>query len=185
MTLRRGFKSEANIYAREIRADLGLAADAPICPFATAEHLGVPVFRLSSYASEFPLETAVLSKKDRKIAFSAMTACLGSSRAIIYNDFLPTTRVHADIMHEISHIMLMHPPHRLSSESGGRHYDDELEEEANWLGPALLVSEEAALTVAQSGLGARGAAQLYKVSQSLMQMRLNVTGAFKRAARAA
>lgn len=185
MKLRRGFKTEANTYAREIRADVGLAADAPICPFVTAEHLGVPVFKLSSYGSELPLETAYLSKKDRKIGFSAMTACLGKHRAIIYNDYLPITRSHADIMHEISHIMLMHPPHRLSSDTGGRHYDNELEDEANWLGPALLVSEEAALTIAQRGLGARNAAKLYQVSPSLMQMRLNVTGALRRTARAA
>lgn len=185
MTLRRGFKTEANTYSREIRTELGLVADAPLCPFKTAELIAVPIYTLSSYAADLPAETSYLARKGDRIGFSATTACFGRERVIIYNDNLPMTRSHADILHEISHILLMHPPHRLRAETGGRHYDSELEDEANWLGPALLVSEEAALTVAQNGWTARGAAQIYGVSASLMQMRLNVTGAVRRAARAA
>lgn len=185
MTLRRGFKSEANITSREIRKELGLAAEAPLCPFRTAELIGVKVLKLSSYRSPLPLETAYLMQNRGKIVLSAITACFGNDRVIIYNDFLAPTRSHADIMHEISHMLLMHPPHRLYAETGGRHYDAELEEEANWLSPALLVSEDAALAIVQSGVGVRVAAERYRVSSSLMQMRLNVTGALKRAARAA
>jgi len=185
MTLRRGFKSEANITSREVRNDLGLAADEPLCPFKTAELIGVPLRKLSSYRSVLPLETTHLMHSRGKIVLSAMTVCFGTERIIIYNDGLAPTRSYADIMHEISHMLLMHPPHRLSIESGGRHYDAELEEEADWLGPALLVSEDAALAVAQSRVSVRTAASHYMVSPSLMQMRLNVTGAAKRAARAA
>jgi len=184
MTLR-GFKSEANIYARELRLELGLAAEAPLCPFKTSEIVGVEVRKLSSYISDLPKEAAYLMRNDRSIRLSAITACFGCERIIIYNDSLPSTRSYADIMHEISHILLMHPPHRLRADTGGRHYDAELEEEANWLGPALLVSEEAALSVAQQHLGVRAAAAAYGVSPSLMQMRLNVTGAQRRVARAA
>jgi Zn-dependent peptidase ImmA (M78 family) len=185
MALRRGFKTEANTYAREVRAELGLAADAPLCPFETANHLTVPIRKLSSFAAELPEQTTCLTRKGNVIGFSAMTACFGRERVIIYNDYLPPTRSYADIMHEISHLMLMHPPHRLQADTGGRHYDGELEEEANWLGPALLISEEAALAIAQQGMTAHQAAKIYKVSPSLMQMRLNVTGAHRRVARAA
>ena len=185
MTLRRGFKAEANVHAREIRMELDLAADAPLCPFKTAELISVPVLTLSSFSGKLPDETSYLSKRGEKIGFSALTACVGSERIIIYNDYLPLTRSHADIMHEISHLLLMHPPHRLRAETGGRHYDNELEEEANWLGPALLVSEEAALSVVQSGMPIVNAAQSFAVSPSLMKMRLNVTGAERRVRRAA
>ncbi len=185
MALRRGFKTEANIYAREVRTELGLAADAPLCPFKTADHIAVTVHKLSSFSSALPQHTAFLGRKSNSIGFSAMTACFGLERAIIYNDYLPPTRSRADIMHEISHMMLMHPPHRLRADTGGRHYDSELEEEANWLGPALLVSEEAALAIAQQGVTISQAARAYGVSPSLMQMRLNVTGAVRRVARAA
>lgn len=185
MALRRGFKTEANIYAREVRTELGLAFDAPLCPFMTAEHLAVPIQKLSSFAATLPDQTAVLTHTGSGIGFSAMTACLGRERVIIYNDYLPFTRSHADIMHEISHLILLHPPHRLRSDTGGRHYDSDLEDEANWLGPALLVSEEAALAIARGGMSANQAAKIYRVSPSLMQMRLNVTGALRRVARAA
>ena len=185
MSLRRGFKSEANVTSREVRKDLGLAAADPLCPFATADLIGVKVRKLSSYRPIVPSEAAYLMQSRGKIVLSAMTACFGAERVIIYNDALAPTRIHADIMHEISHMLLMHPPHRLCADSGGRHYDAELEEEANWLGPALLVSEEAALAVVQAGVALRTAAERFKVSPSLMQMRLNVTGAAKRSARAA
>jgi Zn-dependent peptidase ImmA (M78 family) len=183
--LRRGFKSEANTYAREIRTELGLASDAPLCPFMTANHLAVPVEKLSTFSAILPDQTAYLSRTGSNIRFSAMTACLGRERVIIYNDYLHVTRVHADIMHEISHLILLHPPHRLRADTGGRHFDNDLEEEANWLGPALLVSEESALAIAQRGMSINQAAKIYKVSPGLMQMRLNVTGAMKRVARAA
>lgn len=185
MSLRRGFKSEANTTSRELRFELGLAVDDPLCPFKTAHLLQVEVRTLSSYRAVLPCETAQLMAGRGNRALSAITACFCNERLIIYNDALPLTRSHADIMHEISHMLLMHPPHRLSAESGGRHYDAELEEEANWLGPALLISEEAALTIAQQGHGVRASAHRFKVSPSLMQMRLNVTGAMKRAARTA
>lgn len=185
MALRRGFKTEANTYAREVRTELGLASDAPLCPFMTADHLTVPIRKLSSFAAQLPEQTACLSRRGSRAGFSAMTACFERERVIIYNDYLPPTRSHADIMHEISHLMLLHPPHRLRSDTGGRHYDSELEDEANWLGPALLVSEEAALAIAQRGMTINQAAKIYKVSPGLMQMRLNVTAAMRRVARAA
>ena len=185
MTLRRGFKSEANVTSREVRKELGLAAVDPLCPFKTADLLEIEVRKLSSFRSILPIETALLLQNRGKIMLSAMTACFGNDRVIIYNDALALTRSHADIMHEISHMLLLHPPHRLCAETGGRHYDAELEEQANWLGPALLVSEDAALAIVQSGIGVQAAAERFKVSTSLMRMRLNVTGAVKRAARAA
>ncbi|WP_420608094.1 ImmA/IrrE family metallo-endopeptidase [Novosphingopyxis sp.] len=87
-------------------------------------------------------------------------------------------------MHEAAHMLLMHPPHPMCGADGTREYVAELEEEANWLGPALLVSEEAALSIAKLGTDLRSAANNFGVSPSLMQMRLNVTGARRRARRA-
>ncbi len=183
MGLRRGFKTEANATSREFRAELGLEPEAPLCPFAAAEHLDVPIQKLTSFRSLLPEETSLLIAKGT--AVSAFTACFGTDRLIIYNDALPLTRSHADIMHEIAHMLLIHPPHSVCADDGGRHYDQEMEEEANWLGPALLVSEEAALHVVRRALDVSTAAQLYGVSRDLMRMRLNVTGAQRRVDRAA
>ena len=75
----------------------------------------------------------------------------------------------------------MHEPMPLISGTGARHYDRALEEEAHWLGPALLVSREAALLIARADEAPAVAATRYRVSLQLMQMHLRVTGAIRRA----
>ncbi|NEU97021.1 ImmA/IrrE family metallo-endopeptidase [Bradyrhizobium uaiense] len=57
----------------------------------------------------------------------------------------------ADISYELAHGLLLHPPMRILDPSGTRKYDKAMEEEANWLGPALLVSDEAAMHIAALG----------------------------------
>jgi hypothetical protein len=52
-----------------------------------------------------------------------------------------------------------------------------LEAEADWLGPALLVPEEAALHVVESGIPIGEAAGIHKASVALLEMRTGVTGA--------
>ncbi len=55
--------------------------------------------------------------------------------------------------------------------------------ETNWLGPALLVSEEAAIHIAVQGMEINLASDRYGASPQLVRMRLNVTGATIRVAR--
>ena len=185
MAFRRGFKTEANTTSREIRAELGLAADAPLCPFLTAKHLEVLVVKLSAFEAQHPKAVQYLTSAAGQNEFSAITVCIGMRRVIVYNDGHSPARCAANIMHELSHLLLMHPPHPLCGENGKRLFDASLEEEANWFGPALLVSDEAAVTVAKRGIELRSAANEYGVSTQLMQMRLNVTGAQRRVSRAA
>lgn len=185
MKLRRGFKTESNVTSRELRRELNLDLAAPICPFALSEHLGVKVLKLSNFASTHADAANYLLREAGKDEFFAMTLCGVSPRAIVYNDAHSPGRTAADIAHELAHLLLLHPPQRLVDSTGRRHFDAELEAEANWLGPAILVSEEAALVVVSRGLRVAEAAKAYGVSDELMQMRLNVTGAWKRVRRAA
>jgi len=60
-----------------------------------------------------------------------------------------------------------------------------LEEEASWLGPALLVSDEAALLIVERALTIGEALDRYSASEQLVKMHLNVTGALRRIRRAA
>lgn len=48
-----------------------------------------------------------------------------------------------------THGLLLYPPKAPFHDHGSRHYHREIWEEANWLGPALLVSEEAAMHIAR------------------------------------
>lgn len=183
MGLRRGFKSEANAYARDFRRELDLEATAPLCPFRLAKRLGVKIVPLREFANDEPKAYEYLQSKAGLKEFSALTICYGMERLIIYNNGHSPGRIAADVAHELSHIILIHPPKPPLDEKGSRHYDAELEAEAEWLGPALLVSEEAAIAVARNGLTEKAAAILYGVSQPLMRMRLNVVGAWKRSRR--
>jgi len=181
MGLRRGFKTEANEYAREFRVELGLRNWSPLCPWQLAGHLAIPLVRLSDLQGQARVEVEYLMKHGREF-FSAVTVFGGVKRVILHNDGNAKTRQAADISHEIAHAVLHHPPEALFDGEGKRKINAIVEEEAKWLGPALLVSEEAALLVARSGRPVSEAAEEYGVSVALMQMRLNVTGAVRRAA---
>jgi len=50
--LRYGFKTEAEVLARELREELGLSYSDPLDCFALAEHFGIPVVALSVSARQ-------------------------------------------------------------------------------------------------------------------------------------
>lgn len=182
MSLRRGFKTEANWYAREMRRELNLPAHDPLCPWRLAEHLDFPVVPLSVYEEVEPKAVAYFRSHLGQREFSAITIFHGHARLIVHNDAHEPERQASNIAHELAHGLLLHPPKPPVDEHGSRHYNPILEAEANWLGPALLVSDEAAVRVVRRGLTVPAAAALYKVSGQVMQMRINVSGARKRAA---
>ena len=185
MTLRRGFKSEANWLSRNVREGLGIAAHLPICPWQLATHLGFPVVAMSDLEESEPAAVAYLRSLRGQRDFSAITLFEGTSRKIIHNDAHQEKRQAANIAHELAHGLLLHPPKPPFDAEGSRHYDHEIEEEANWLGPALLVSEEAAMHIARMKLPIAKASDVYGASEELVRMRLNVTGAVVRAMRKA
>lgn len=182
MKLRRGFKAEANAYSREFRKELGLPAEAPLCPFKLAKHLGVRAIPLGQFANDEPQAIDYLKSKHGKKEFSAITLCFGMERLIIYNDAHTSPRTTSNVAHELSHIILMHPAKPPFDENGSRHYDAVLEDEANWLGPALLISEEAALKIGRDNQPHAVAAKKYGVSGAVLRMRLNVLGVARRLA---
>jgi hypothetical protein len=63
--LRRGFKTEAEEYAKEFREGLDLEEDAPLCPRRLAEHLAIPLFPLSFLRNTLPKEVICLKERER------------------------------------------------------------------------------------------------------------------------
>lgn len=178
--LRRGFKSEANVLARAVRADLGLGAAAALNPWALARFLGIPILPLSALAEVEPEAVRHLTGEDPG-AFSAVTVFRGARRLIVYNDAHSPGRQASDLAHELAHALLQHRPHAALDAFGCRIWRQIEEEEADWLAGALLISEEAALAVVRRGLTVPEAASVYRVSEPMMRFRLNVTGARRRA----
>jgi Zn-dependent peptidase ImmA (M78 family) len=176
---RHGFKKETSDYAREFRSELGLEAHAPLCPRQLAEYLAIPVVPLSKYQDEIPEAVRYFTQKDIK-SFSAVTVFDGKRRIIVHNDAHDPLRQVANISHELSHGILQHLPDKVFNECGCRHFNQEYEDEANWLGPALLISEEAALYIVRTGMTIDKAVEYYGASKQVINMRINVTGARKR-----
>jgi len=180
MSLRRGFKKETNGYAREFRTELGLRAHDPLCPWKLAAHLEVPVVPLSQLQAEIAVHHIdYLMGHDRQ-CFSAVTVFRGYRRMIVHNDAHSKNRQASNISHELSHAILQHPPMEPFGDYGCRNFNKGLEDEANWLGPALLISEEAALHIVDNGMTIPQAVEHYGVTKEVVTMRLNVTGAHKR-----
>jgi Zn-dependent peptidase ImmA (M78 family) len=184
MALRRGFKSEANDIAREVRQELGLALGDPLDPWQLAQHLAIPVTPLSALASSAAAAVRHFQVVDSS-RFSAVTVFVGTERCIVYNDAHSVGRQASDLGHELAHGLLLHPAVPALDAGGCRNWDRTLEEEANWLAGALLVSEEAAVALARARVPLAVAADRYGVSERLMDWRLNVTGARIRAQRRA
>jgi hypothetical protein len=87
------------------------------------------------------------------------------------------------VAHEIAHALLFHTLASDSDPVRARPWDRTAEEEAQWLGGALLVSDEAALALARAGTDTVSGAARYGVSTDMLTYRLNVTGAIIRASR--
>lgn len=167
---RRGFKTEGHALAREFREELQLAAHAPLCPWKLADHLAVPLRRLTEFVGEG--NVAYLTTSQGQEEFSATVCYDGYAAFVIYNNTQARVRQASNIAHELAHIVLGHPPLPLIKADGARAYVKELEDEASWLGPALLVSEEAALHIVEQGWTAVEAGRRYGVSARLVNMRI-------------
>jgi Zn-dependent peptidase ImmA (M78 family) len=183
MALRRGFKNEANEIAREVRKELGLRPVDRLDPWRLAGHLDIPVVPLSALEDTAPDGVRHFTAVEPG-AFSAVTVFRGPTRLIVHNDSHTQGRQASNIAHELGHGLLLHPPAPALGDGGCREWDQILEEEANWLAGALLVSEEAAVLVVRRSLSLEEAATAYGVSEAMMRFRINVTGARKRVARA-
>jgi Zn-dependent peptidase ImmA (M78 family) len=181
MGLRRGFKKEANSYAREFRKELGVALHAPLCPWKLAQFLAIDILALSTFDAVEDHHIRQLTKVDSK-SFSAVTVFYGAKRLIVSNDAHPQARQASNISHELAHAILGHPPTEPFNEHGCRNFNKDIEDEANWLGPALLISEEAALHIAKKRMDLEVAAKYYGCTQSVVRFRLNMTAAYKRIA---
>jgi hypothetical protein len=99
MVLRRGFKTEANGWARDLRSELGIAPGGPLCPRKLCNHLELPLLELSKLEADavhIAFYTTGAGRKD----FSAVTLQDRGKRWIIHNDAHDAGRQASNIAHE-------------------------------------------------------------------------------------
>jgi Zn-dependent peptidase ImmA (M78 family) len=174
MKLRRGFRKEAEEYAEEFRTELDLDVSGPLCPFKLAQHLEIPVVSLSNLEGLNSVHLDYV-QNDSQNTFSATTVAEDSFKLIVHNDFHHPFRQNSNLMHELAHILLGHPPRPPLAHDKCRNFDAQSEYEANQLGFTLLIPKVAALRIIESGMGPAAARQLYGVSSAVLQHRLSIT----------
>ena len=106
MALRRGFKSEAERIAKQVRADLGLNGTQSVTPVMLAKLLGIEIW---SGDELIPRERFVELDQIQHGAFSACTLRPSDDRiAVVYNPLSSRSRQTSDLAHELAHILLNH-----------------------------------------------------------------------------
>ena len=174
MKLRRGFKTEAEQYASEFRAELRLATDGPLCPFQLAAWLEIPVVPLSKLDG---FDAANPNYHPGETQFHAATLARGTHKTIFHNDSKHPNRQRSNVMHEIAHILLGHPAHPPLMEDGCRNFDSLLEHEAKELSFALRVSKPAARKIIATHMTLSQASVIYGTSTELIEYRIRITDA--------
>jgi Zn-dependent peptidase ImmA (M78 family) len=181
----RGFKAEAERIATEIRQELGVHQSDKLDLIALASHLAIPVLTMGavSAANDNASFRRYFSIVDSE-SFSAITVFVGRKRLIVHNENHHPNRQASNIAHEISHTLLEHEPTAIVTTDGQRYWNAEMEEEANWLGAALLVPRDGALQMARLGREMIEIAAHYGVSESLCRWRITQTGILHQVSRA-
>jgi Zn-dependent peptidase ImmA (M78 family) len=174
----RGFKTEANQTAEEIRAELGLGPLDRLDPRRLAEVLHIPIFNLTAMVElDASVGHFVNVEPD---AFSAVTVFSGTRRGIVHNDTHSTERQNSNLAHELAHGLLLHPPTAALEDTGCRNWNQDFEDEATWLAGVLLVTEAATIDIARNRIPVRDASAQYEVSEQMIRWRMNMTGAVRR-----
>jgi hypothetical protein len=176
---RRGFKTWSEQTALRARQKLKLSPASPMDPLRLAELLGVFVLQpddLPDLGAEVRLRLA----SDHRDCWSAITVSEGSCHLIVINSSHAKTRLNSSLAHEIAHIILGHEPSMMfmnsTSKMALRTYNEEQEEEANWLGGCLLLPREALIAIRRGGRSDDDACAEYGVSPAMLRFRYNVTG---------
>lgn len=179
---RRGFKSSCETLSLQKRQEFGLKPFEPLGPTQLASSLGVTLWKLEQVPGLNALTKKILIEHD-PFAWSAVTVKHKSRILTILNTAHGAARQNSDLMHEVSHLILNHVPGRVDISKDGSFilytYDRGQEEEADWLSGCLLLPRVALLSILRRRLTAIAAANEYGVTVTMLQYRLNVTGAKK------
>jgi Zn-dependent peptidase ImmA (M78 family) len=168
--------------AREVRGELALGDLDAVDPWVLAAHLDIPVWSLTAFQNTAPEAVGYLTLIEPE-CFSAVTVFDGQSRTIVHNDAHSPARRTSNVIHELSHGLLLHRPTPALDDSGCRLWDASVEAEASYLGGALLITEDAALWIVRNQIAEPQAAEHFGVSREMIRYRINITGARKRVAR--
>ena len=177
--MRRGFKSQCERQATEVRRIFSLPQDAPLCAHQYAEHLGIVVWTEKDVCNLPENDRLQLTCYDSD-SWSAFTIRIENKHLVVLNSTQSKARINSVLMHEISHITL---GHKLTSASLTKEgffvpttYNQVEEEEADWLAGTLLLPRPALLVLRRNKYTDQKIMKDYKVSQQMLTWRFRMTG---------
>jgi Zn-dependent peptidase ImmA (M78 family) len=183
MTLRRGFKAEAERAAAKARRDLGLRDSDQLDPVRLARHLGVAVVDASTLVGLAQLEDL---ERIQAYSFSAATFEIGDRKIIVFSPLRTSGRRNSDIAHELAHVMLGHNLSEVRELNGMpfRTCKPDEEEEATAFGGTLLLPRPLLLSAVRRRATIDQIAAQYDVTLDMARFRYNTTGVARQAASA-
>lgn len=182
MTLRRGFKSEAERTAAAQRALLGLRPTDPVDPFVLLRHHRITVRTPAEVCamSILPPDTLQILA-EHSDCWSAMTVRTPKGTVVVHNPQHEQPRQHSNLVHELGHVLLNHKPGALQTVAGCvmRDFDEVQEEEAKHLGNTILAPRAALAALARRGLNTSQAGRVLGASEQLTGYRAQTTGVIR------
>jgi Zn-dependent peptidase ImmA (M78 family) len=182
--MRRGFKSEAERLATDVRQRVGCAEDASAELDAVAETLGVRMLPADQLVERSRLDELAEIQPD---SFSAATFRLPSGeRVVVYNPLHEPGRTRSNQAHELAHIILDHDVRTIERVGNLKFLtcDVQQEEEADWLGGCLLLPRVVLLKAAWTGMDPEQVAARFHTSVPMARFRLNASGVLVQVGRA-
>lgn len=176
--LGRGFKTDSETIATQLRRDIGVAHYGRLEARALAKHLGMKV----RYPSQLPSIAAAgiegLGRPGEKQHWSAvLIKVAGQPGLILTNPHHSPAREESNIFHELAHYICGHEPIRIQVIGGlpFREFDDQQELQAEYLGFALHLNRESLFYSVRNGLDDAQICSRYCASSQLVRLRMNVT----------
>lgn len=182
MTLRRGFKAEAEREAARVRNELALASHDRLDPRDLASHLSISIVDAADLVDIKDLEDL---EQLQAFAFSAATFEIEGRKIIVVSPLRSTGRQNSDIAHELAHIMLKHHLSEVREVNGMpfRTCKPDEEEEATAFGGTLLLPRPLLLSAARRRASIDQIATQYDVTVEMARFRYNTTAVAKQAIR--
>ena len=177
--MRRGFKSQCEKRSLEIRKRMDLNPTSSLSAFDLAAHEDVKVISALEVGGLSESDSSQLCNEEDD-SWSALTIRIQSKHLVIYKPISNKPRINSVVMHELSHIMLGHELESAGMSEDGHlipsNFNQEQEDEADWLAGTLLLPRPALLSIKKSEMSDQDAMQLYSVSRQMLTWRVRMTG---------
>ncbi len=175
MTLPRGFKTQAERTASELRSAIGARDDRPLDLASLAAHIGAHLVPADELV---PIERLEEIERLQAFAFSACTFDVHGRVVIVYNPLRKLDRRASDVTHELAHLILDHELSELQflGDIPFRTCRPDQEEEATALAGTILLPRSLLLAAARSGQSHDEIARKLRVTTVMSRYRWNITG---------